>query len=205
MLRCLRNQQEWVVKPLGTGSPKKSFFSQDGNKCDSARKQRRTICHCREAWIREKHANWVAGFGFAQEPNSQGTTSRRNGQNSNVLTRSCDGQSFGAHLEVRRKTDPDAPNIESHSMTLTCECLWKSFSLCAVMDTRFNSGMWRPDQERTTTFRQNAVWWNPSRIACSLGAVVQEGHFPRDSQRYWIWDVRFGFVCSGIEGVTTSL
>ena len=125
MLRCPREPtgisgeppRDWITE-------KKLFFSlakMATNTTVQGNRDEPFVTAEKREFVKSMQIEWQ-GFGFAQEPNSQGSISGRNGPSSNVLTRSCDGQSFGAHLEVRRKTDPDAPNIESHSMTFTCEC-----------------------------------------------------------------------------------
>ena len=76
------------------------------------------------------------------------------------------GRRAKARLIVKVFTDPDLLDIESHSPTLTREGFMTVLqSVCShghklqFVDVQVQH--WRPDQERTTTLRQNAARWGP--------------------------------------------
>ena len=77
------------------------------------------------------------------------------------------GRRAEARLIVKGCTDPDLPNIESHSPALTREGFYDTLTVCVQPWTQVTTRgcaagvqYWRPDQERTTTLRPNAARWN---------------------------------------------
>ena len=78
------------------------------------------------------------------------------------------GRRAKARLIIKGFTDPDLLNIESHSSALTRDSLTVCVQLWTQATIRVRAADvedWGPDQERTTTLRQNAARWNPRRIA----------------------------------------
>ena len=82
--------------------------------------------------------------------------------------RKSSGRRAKARVIIKGFTDPDLPDIESHSPSLTREGFYESLAVrvqpwtqVTIRGRAARVQHWGPDQERTTTLRQNAARWNP--------------------------------------------